>query len=220
MRLVADIETNCLVTQDLDTGQVCTYDNSGQHESITTGINILMEADEIWGHNWIGFDAQFIREMYPWFAPEGTTYDTLIMSRLFMTDILDRDFRSRPPGMPANLYGRHSLESWGYRLGCLKSEFGKTTDWSEYSPEMLEYCKQDVEVSVALAKVFMPKLEQYKDCISLEHELAEIMSWQEREGWPFDVAAAHQLESKLRTELDALSDRMRSTFSFVDGIVS
>ena len=32
-----------------------------------------------------------------------------------------------------------------------------------------------------------------------------------------DVEAAHKLESKLRTELDALSDDMRSTFLFVDG---
>ena len=228
MRLVADIETNgllrqddpqihCLVTQDLDTGEVNRYDDTGPHESISTGISILMEADEIWGHNWISFDAQFIRECYPWFRPKALTYDTLILSRLFMTDILDRDFRQRPANMPGNLYGRHSLESWGYRLGCLKSEFGKTTDWSEYSPEMLEYCVQDVEVSVALARVFEPKLEQYKESIETEHRIAEVMAWQEREGWPFNVEQAHQLESKLRTELDALSDKMRSTFSFVDG---
>ena len=230
MRLVADIETNgllrqeepqihCLVTQDLDTGQVIRYDDSGKHLSISAGISILMEADEIWGHNWIGFDAQFIREVYPWFVFAGNTFDTLILSRLFFTDMLDRDFRSKPAGMPGNLFGRHSLESWGHRLNCHKSEFGKSlgSDWSTYSPEMLEYCVKDVEVSVKLAGVFIPKLEQYKDCIETEHHLADVMAWQEREGWPFDVDKAHQLESKLRIELDALSDEMRSTFYFVEG---
>ena len=38
-------------------------------------------------------------------------------------------------------------------------------------------------------------------------------------GFPFDIDKAHRLESKLRTELDALSDEMRET-SFVDGFVT
>ena len=43
------------------------------------------------------------------------------------------------------------------------------------------------------------------------------MAWQENEGSPFDVDKAHQLESKLRTELDDISEEMRNTFAFVDG---
>ena len=43
------------------------------------------------------------------------------------------------------------------------------------------------------------------------------MAWQENEGFPFDVDKAHQLESKLRTELDDISEEMRNTFAFVDG---
>ena len=111
------------------------------------------------------------------------------------------------------------LEAWGHRLGVHKSEFGKSLDgdWSTYTPEMLEYCTQDVVVSVAVAGMFQPKLEVYKDCIETEHKIAEIMAWQEECGFPFDVDKAHQLESKLRTELDALSDEMRETFLFVDG---
>lgn len=230
MRLVADIETNgllrqtnpvihCLVTQDIDTGEVIRYDDSGSYPPIKQGLTNLMVADEVWGHNWIGFDQSFIREIYPFYEPKGKTYDTLILSRLFFTDLLDRDFRSKPALMPANLYGRHSLESWGMRLSCHKSEYGKTleNDWSKYTPEMLEYCVRDVEVSVKVVEMFLPKMEQYKDCIATEHKVAEIMSWQESMGWPFDVAAAHQLEGKLRTELDSLSDEMRSTFLFVNG---
>ena len=167
----------------------------------------------------MGYDYQAIREIYPKWVYTGLTYDTLILSRLFFTDLLDRDFRSRPANMPANLYGRHSLEAWGHRLGIHKSEFGKSLagDWSTYSPEMLEYCAQDVVVSVAVARMFEPKLETYKGCIDTEHKIADVMAWQEEKGFPFDIAKAHQLESKLRTELDALSDQMRSTFLHVDG---
>jgi len=230
MRLAFDIETDglcrdltvihCLVTQDLDTGQVTRFDDSGKnHETITTGLTSLMVADEIWGHNVIGFDQEAIIELYPFWEFKGKIYDTLILSRLFFTDMLSRDFRSKPALMPGNLYGRHSLEAWGHRLGVHKSEYGKSlkNDWSTYTPEMLEYCVQDVAVSVELIKMFEPKLEQYKECIELEHEVAKIMSWQERKGFPFDINKAHKLEGKLRTELDQLSDDMRSTFNFVDG---
>ena len=229
MRLVFDVETDgllrglstvhCLVTHDLDNGQVCRYDDSGRYESVQVGINYLLEADELWGHNIIGYDFEAIRELFPYFNPDQKVYDTLILSRLFFTDMLDRDFRCRPVNMPANLYGRHSLESWGYRLGVLKSEYGKQLkgDWSVYTPQMLEYCAQDVEVSVALSQLFLPKLEKYAACIETEHEIARIMSWQEREGFPFDENKAHQLEGRLRTELEQLSEEMRSTFIFVDG---
>ena len=229
MRLAFDIETDgllrgistihCIVAQDLDTNEVHKFDGLGDLPSIREGLKLLQEADELYGHNIVAYDYEAIRELYPKWNPHGTTRDTLILSRLFFSDMLDRDFRSRPANMPANLYGRHSLESWGHRLGIHKSEFGKSLDgdWSQYSPEMLDYCAQDVVVSVQVAKLFEPKLEQYKDCIETEHQLAELMAWQEREGFPFDVTKAHELESKLRTELEQISEEMRSTFAFVDG---
>lgn len=225
MRLAFDIETDgllkdltkihCIAAQDLDTNEKHFWFNGDVKE----GLDFLLTADQLWGHNLLGFDYEAIRKIYPTWSYKGTTYDTLILSRLFFTDILDRDFRSRPANMPANLYGRHSLESWGHRLNVHKSEFGKSLDgdWSVYTPEMGLYCQQDVVVSCKVASLFEPKLELYKDCIDTEHRVASIMAWQEREGWPFDVDKAHQLESKLRTELDALSDEMRNTFLFVNG---
>ena len=229
-RLVFDLETNgllrqeepvihCLVTQDLDTGLIQRYDDSGLHETITTGLNYLAEADELWGHNIISFDCEFIHEVYPFFKPRGRLYDTLILSRLLLTNMYEKDLKNTPANMPAQLYGRHSLESWGYRLGVYKSQFGKQLagDWTIYTPEMLEYCVKDVEVSAALIKVFMRNMHKYKDSIELEHKLAKLMSWQEREGFPFDVKKAEQLTGKLQSELEQLSDEMRATFPYVNG---
>ena len=225
MRLAFDIETDgllrqistihCIAAQDLDTNEKYFWDNG----DIKQGLAFLLTADELWGHNIIGYDFEAIREIYPDWSYLGTSYDTLILSRLFFTDILDRDFRTRPTNMPANLYGRHSLEAWGHRLNVHKSEFGKSLDgdWSVYTPEMGLYCQQDVTVSCAVARMFEPKLALYQDCINTEHRIADIMAWQEKMGFPFDIDKAHRLESKLRTELDALSDEMRETFLFVDG---
>lgn len=229
MRLVFDVETDgllrqlsvvhCLVTQDLDTGEVRRYDDTGLQESVTTGLNILAEADELWGHNIIGYDFEAIREVYPFFEPQGQVYDTLILSRLFFMHMLLKDKRENPPNMPAQLWGRHSLEAWGYRLGVYKSQYGKQLDgdWSNYSPEMLEYCVKDVEVSTALAKFFEPKLSKYRQCIDTEHKVAKLMAWQEREGFPFDTKKAEQLTWKLQGELEQLSDEMRTTFPYVSG---
>ena len=225
MRLAFDIETDgllqdltkihCIAAQDLDTNKKYFWFNG----EVPKGLDFLLTADELFGHNIIGYDYEAIRKIYPLWSFKGTTYDTLILSRLLFTDLLDRDFRSRPANMPPNLYGRHSLESWGHRLNVHKSEFGKSLegDWSIYTPEMGLYCQQDVVVSCAVAKKFESKLELYKDCIATEHSVAKIMSWQEREGFPFNVEAAQQLESKLRTELDVISDEMRNTFLFVNG---
>lgn len=230
MKLVFDIETDgflrklttvhCVVAKDIETGEVFKFDDSGRHDSVSTGLTLLMEADELWGHNIIGFDVPAIQEIYPFFQPwESKYYDTLILSRLFFTDMLDRDLRSKPANMPGNLYGRHSLEAWGYRLGVLKSEYGKQLhgDWATYTPEMLDYCEQDVEANLPIVKLFQPKLEQYQRCIDLEHKCALIMTKQEQAGFPFDVKKAQVLESKLRTELETLSDQMRATFTFVAG---
>ena len=229
-RLVFDVETDgllrdlttihCLVTHDLDSGLTERYDNEkNNHYSITEGLGYLMCAEEVWGHNIVQFDFEAIKSIYPFFHVEGKVYDTLIMSRLFFTDLTDRDFRCNPANMPSQLFGRHSLEAWGHRLGIHKSEFGKSLqgDWSKYTPEMLDYCAQDVKVSTELSKVFQPKLAQYEDCINTETHIAEIMAWQEREGFPFDITKAHKLEGLLRQELEQLSDEMRSTFLFVDG---
>lgn len=225
MRLAFDLEADnlnrrltkihCIVAQDLDTGQVYKYSPSG----ITEGLALLQGANELWAHNGVAYDIPAIQELYPDFRPTGLVRDTLILSRLFFADILDRDFRSKPPNMPANLYGRHSLESWGYRLGVLKSEYGKSLngDWSKYTAEMLDYCVKDVEVLVQLVKLFEPKLEQYAACIDTEHRVAEVMVIQEYAGFPFDVAKAYSLESKLRKELEELSESLRDTFVFVDG---
>ena len=226
MRLAFDIETNglirqgmdkihCIVAQDIDTGEVHKFTPSNYRD----GLKLLQDATELWGHNIIGYDIPAIQTIHPRWSPKGLVRDTLILSRLLFTDLLDRDFRSRPANMPGNLYGRHSLESWGHRLSVHKSEFGKSLggDWSTFTPEMLEYCAQDVVVSVALVKLFEPKLDQYAASIDTEHKIASLMSWQEESGFPFDVSKAQKLESTLRTELDDLAGKMRDTFYWVPG---
>ena len=61
------------------------------------------------------------------------------------------------PHMPSQLHGRHSLESYGYRLGEYKGSFS-STDWKEWSQEMEDYHVQDVIVTTKLCDHFQPYL--------------------------------------------------------------
>jgi hypothetical protein len=166
--LIFDLETNgllhdltcihCLVIYDVEADQTTVYNDVGTAEPIVRGVTYLEEADCIVGHNIIGFDCEAIKKLYPWFSPKGTVIDTLLLSRLFHTDLLTIDKKRNWTGMPMKLYGRHSLEAYGYRLGEAKGEFAKDADWSDWSQEMQDYCVQDVVVTKKLCKHFHPYL--------------------------------------------------------------
>jgi len=128
----------------------------GSGYSITTAISYLEVADVIIGHNIIGFDIPVIKKLYPYFNPTGVIIDTLLLSRLYHPNLLDIDKKSNY--IPSKLFGRHSLEAYGHRLGEYKDEFGMTTDWKEWSQEMQDYCIQDVTVTKKLCEHFLPYL--------------------------------------------------------------
>jgi len=126
--------------------------------SITTAVTTIETADVVIGHNIIGFDLPLIKRLYPFFTYPPIIVDTLILSRLYHPNLLDIDKKHEWKNMPTKLYGSHSLEAYGYRLGEYKGDYGKTSDWSEWSQDMEDYCKQDVIVTKKLCEHFHPYL--------------------------------------------------------------
>jgi len=164
MMLIFDIETDglyndvtcihCVGIYDQEADQTLAYNDQGDKEPITKAIQRLEDADRIIGHNIIGYDLPVIKKLFPWFEPRGEVVDTLLLSRLYHADILKTDQKRKWNQMPLQLYGRHSLEAYGYRLGEYKGCFGKTTDWKEWSQDMQDYMLQDVNVTKKLWKHF------------------------------------------------------------------
>ena len=164
--LVFDLESNgllndvtkihCLVIYEQETGNTLVYNDEGSAEPITRGVQRLEDADVIVGHNVIGYDLPVLSKIYSWFTPTAMVVDTLLLSRLYHTDMMKLDHKNKAKfhNMPGQLYGRHSLESYGYRLGEYKGSFAKTTDWQEWSQEMQDYCVQDVNVTRKLCDHF------------------------------------------------------------------
>ena len=126
--------------------------------SITTAVTSIETADIVVGHNIIGFDLPLIKRLYPFFTYPPIIVDTLLLSRLYHPNLYDIDKKNEWKDMPTKLYGSHSLEAYGYRLGEHKGDYGKTTDWSDWSQEMQDYCEQDVVVTKKLCDHFHPYL--------------------------------------------------------------
>lgn len=166
--LIFDIETDgllynvssihCLAIHDLDTKKTLTYNDTGNQEPVVRGLQRLYDADCIIGHNIIGYDLPVIRKLYSWFDRSPYLIDTLLLSRLYHQNMMDLDKKHTWKGMPLQLYGRHSLEAYGYRLNEFKGSFSKTTDWKNWSQEMEDYCIQDVHVTTKLWDHFQPYL--------------------------------------------------------------
>ena len=132
------------------------FNNQGDQPPITEALDWLSSADVIVGHNIIGYDLPVIRKLYPYFKTEAEVIDTLVLSRMYHPNMMEIDKKRNVPRMPLQLYGRHSLEAYGYRLGEYKGEFGKTSDWTNWSQEMQDYCVQDVQVTTKLCEHFRP----------------------------------------------------------------
>ena len=167
--IIFDIETNgllydlskihCVVLFDTETDETHVFnDEGGDKEPIIRAITMLDDAEQIVGHNIINYDIPAIKKLYGFFEPQGTVMDTLVLSRLYHPNMLEVDKKHNWKHMPLQLYGRHSLESYGYRLGEYKGEYGKTADWKNWSEEMERYCMQDVVVTTKLCNHFQPYL--------------------------------------------------------------
>jgi DNA polymerase I-like protein with 3'-5' exonuclease and polymerase domains len=219
-------KVHCICIHELETGFEFAYHEdptiTPRSGDLAAGVKVLAGATTLIGHNISGFDIPALRRFFPDFAPKGVVFDTLVASRLFWTDMKDRDFirRKRDPNFPMTMIGRHSLEAWGQRLHDYKGSFGKDADWSTLTQEMLDYCMQDVGVTRRLYE-YEYEQEYSSQAIVLEHEFAEIIDAQMSWGVGFDSAAAADLFRRLQQRRLELELQIVPLFdSFTDNYVT
>lgn len=228
-RLVFDIETDglldtmtrihCIVAADIDTGEYFEFPPS----NIQSGIAFLEQASELVAHNGFWFDYIALKQIYPPLKLTSNLRDTLAEARLVYSNIKDIDFdrqRHKKGNLPPKLIGSHSLKAWGYRLGVLKGEFGETSDWQTYTPEMLHYCRQDVRVTLELVK----RIEAQKyapEALWMENRISALMAQQESNGFYFNEPAAGSLYAELVGRREELENALVAAFGWwnVPGVV-
>lgn len=217
--LLFDIETNGFYHQ---TNKVhcLSYKELGSEGPVTRIVQPTRQQLVQWGqladtygtisaHNALSFDIPVLTKLCKW-KPKTRVVDTLVLSCLLDPEI----------------HGGHSLDAWGMRLGEYKGDYAKRfktermeagepyqegDEWLEYSEDMGWYCDQDVRV---LDKLYLELRERCKDwdwraAINLEHDVARLIAWQERNGWHFNSDAANKLLSDIDTELRTLDGELR-----------
>ena len=218
MATIFDIETNGLYeeasvihcisikTDDQPTEVYASKPLAGVAGTIQEGLDILSKADLLVGHNIVNYDIPVIIKLYPEWVYNGVL-DTLILSRLVYPNISLTDANRKT--IPPKLKGSHSLKAWGYRLRVLKGEYAE--QWGELNTEMIEYCRQDANVTALLYDKLI-KANTPPEAIWLEQEFARIIGRQERYGVWFDLDKAQKLHVELLSEVERAEQELFSVF--------
>ena len=192
-----DIETTldhstiwCAVTKVKNNTQVHTTPESLK--------KVLHDAEQVIGHNLIGFDCRVLDSVWDVRIPRHLVVDTLYLSRLYNP----------------SQEGGHSLRNWGTILGGT----GKL-DFTDYdgglTDEMIEYCIADVELTERVHKWLELQLRKEgfsKECIDLEHNVGWVVTEQERNGFKLDTPFAEKLMMDLMFEMNNIEAELQAIF--------
>ena len=165
---------------------------------------LFADVTEHVGHNLINYDIPAVERLLG-VKVSGKVTDTLVLSRLYNPQ----------------LDGGHSLDAWGQRLKFPKGEY---YDWSALTPEMVEYCQQDVRVTERLYETLTKELAPFgNDSIDLEHDVQCAITKQINNGWLLDERKATDLVAQLQEKQNDLEEAVHEKFrplpTFVKEIV-
>lgn len=203
-----------LEIQNVDTGESFSCADQPGFLTIREGLAKLSQADQLYAHNGIKYDFPALARVYPDWTYKGRAVDTLVAARLRFAHqrAIDLASRHRKDAIPKKFIGLHSLEAWGHRLGNPKAEY--EGPWDVWSPAMQSYCQQDTGTLVSLIKFLESKhvFDVWATALDGELELAWYLAQQERNGWPFNMEKAAELQGKLAEARELVAVKLRTHF--------
>jgi len=197
MRAIVDIETDslnatkvhCIVAKDVDSGRVYSFPPDMIHGFRDWSLGVK----QFIMHNGLSFDAPVCNRLLGTDIKPSQIVDTLVLSQLFNP-----------------IREGHSLKAWGERLGFPK---GDVETFEVYTPDMLEYCKQDVNITHKLFNILQKEGKGFsRSSIRLEHNVRVIIDQQEKNGFAMDMRKAMSLYNKLKDEANGLEKWAVTTF--------
>jgi DNA polymerase I len=145
-------------------------------------------------HNGVSYDNIVMDKLLNYSHPLHLCIDTLILSQIHSP----------------NREGGHSLAAWGRRLKFPKSP---SPDFTHYTPYMLEYCKNDCELT---AKLYIHLLELLKkfspESIRREHMFRYLIDIQIIHGFYFNIPKASIMLAQLTDKLAKITQDMQEIF--------
>ena len=212
MQLVFDIETDglleemtmchTLVCQDIKTKKLYRYTDHQGFPSIKSGLDFMLNADALIGHNIIGFDLMALEKLFNWKPSSKTVLiDTWVMSQVL-------NFQ-RPH--------KHGLGGWGSYLGHKKQDNSifNEQNWKIYSRQMMEYCTQDVQLNTKVYEILLKELNEIANTnplirkgLRVEHDIAIFESMIRDKGWLFDREKALKNLNLMRKHMSKIDNIM------------
>jgi DNA polymerase-1 len=194
--VILDIEANGLldtvtniwmiVCKDCQTGEV--FEFTSKLGNLEEFGGFISKYDRIVAHNGIGYDAPAINKVLNIKLPVDKLFDTFIVSQMLY----------------ANELHSHSLETHGKLLGFPKIDFDA---YDAYSDEMLEYCRNDVELTSILYRKMLHDMDgwDWSQALDLEFKVYDTYS-RHQTHWYLDVQKAHHFVKRL-TQMIAVCDK-------------
>ena len=201
MKCILDIETNGLLNEATNVHCIVAYDIDGKKPYVFKGDecrarfpNFARNVSQFIMHNGLSFDAPMLNKLCGTEIKDNSILDTLILSQLFnpMRD------------------GGHSLESWGERFEFPK---GSIENFDYYTEDMLEYCKQDVNITYKLYNYLKEEGSKFsKRSIDLEHRIRKIINDQENFGFYLDIPYATTFMASLQDRSQDIYNQLQEVF--------
>lgn len=184
----------CVVAKDVTTNEIFRF-HEGMDNWIEKCKAFLDSCPVLIMHNGIGYDWPMLEKVWGW-RYKGKKVDTLLISRL------QKPKRKHARGYTGKA-GPHSVEAWGHRFGRPKPEH---EDWTQFSPEMLHRCEEDVEIQTLAMHYLIKegKADGWPNAYDLTFELFEILQKQEEYGWLVDKPYMERCVRQLTTWMDRL----------------
>ena len=244
-----DIETNGLIEVDIEKKKGVLYATSecdriwcislaegdGPTESYTgdqipAGIERLLSAKRLIGHNILAFDVRYLERVFPDPRWAQLDYlDTIVVSRMLFPEIQNTPI------------GGHSLKAWGRFVGEFKQDwkdavvqaspkpwlsltkmwakldpFSGPPGWmsdAEYLQVMVDYCEQDVRVTRKIHQALNASKQMRQRLtprsIALEMRTGRILAQQVETGFAFDVRGGERLDQKWQIRMAEIQDELQ-----------
>ena len=168
------------------------------HTTPDTLKKVLHDAQQIVGHNLIGFDCHVLDSVWGVRIPRHSVVDTLYLSRLYNP----------------SQEGGHSLRNWGEILGGAGKIAFEDYDGG-LTEEMVEYCIADVELTERVHQWLALQIRKEgfsQQSVELEHNVGWIVTEQERNGFKLDIPFAEKLMMDLMFEMNNIEASLQDIF--------
>ena len=209
MKVVIDIEANALenpsliwviVCKDIESGELHVFRRpSTNAKEAKRFLSFAAKVDHWVGHNILGYDLPVLSRILRLSLPDdigSCCTDTLILSKM-------ADFSRE---------GGHSIEQYGKEIGLEKIDY---TDFTQYTQEMEDYCKRDVEIS---ERRYSSLLWYLADPGSLRGFRTEqdfqywVANYLHSNGFGFDLPRCERILERVEKELGELDEQILTAF--------